>query len=240
MLCEVCAPIDFDNLFELIQPSSAGDSRTRESSLLDEDTLSDCPTETRQELNWEDYVSIQQQQHIGKHHACYKDLVVSVQNGCDLCSVLLMEDILRRRCRFSRFRSTANSGWEHLRGRNLMTVEEDGSLRVTVPHQLAPEPRGPWSYRARTRKNPQIFYYIQYLKHGEEGVETRRCGESVTPPFLVFYEQNDELPPEERLKTLNLEDENYEDDEFLARLPISVEEGRKYTRLYIALLRRRA
>ncbi|KAJ0422072.1 heterokaryon incompatibility protein-domain-containing protein [Aspergillus carlsbadensis] len=223
MLCNLCGQLDFDKLFKSNPHIDAAAPQKNE-----------LFPKSPHDSSWEQYRAIEQSAHVYLHHPTYQSLVRSVENRCDLCSFLLLQDIARRWSRASWMRAgpTSCGSWQSLLGVELMTVTEDGVLEITVPRANINQPmhpRGLWKIRMKEFEKPQIYCYIQYLtQDGDCEIETDNCGDSIGQAYLVFYQERRGTTPVRRMKTMYKADgysfDSYTQDELLARFPIVVDE----------------
>ncbi|KAH8687919.1 heterokaryon incompatibility protein-domain-containing protein [Tricladium varicosporioides] len=223
MLCNLCAQLDFDKLFKIGPPI---DPAPQNNELFPK-----SPNST----SWETYRAIKQTAHAYPHHPTYQSLIRSVENGCDLCSFILLEDITRRWSRTSFMRAGPGTcgNWESLRGAELMTMTEDGVIEISVPRDNIGgpmHPRGLWKIRMKEFEKPQIYCYIQYLiQDGDDEIEIENCDDSIAPVNLVFYQERSGTIPVQRMKTMHKADgysfDSYTQDELLVRFPVAIDEG---------------
>jgi hypothetical protein len=111
MLCDFCALIDLDRLY-----GSSTDYENAPSAYGTAMILG--------------YALIPEDRHPYPHHASYKDLIISAENGCDLYTMIWMRDIERRH---HAPLGCSVLGWEKLRGVDSLSESDDGFPFVSIP-----------------------------------------------------------------------------------------------------------
>lgn len=178
MLCAICSVIDLDKLYAQSTDPSTGNTS---------------------------YALVPKDRPQARHHTCYRDLVSSAQNGCDLCAMIWMRDLQRRQ---HEPQDCSVLGWEALHDLSALCLDSSGSYRVSVPelgNLKAVE------YCIDALVDCQIYCCTSFTKNWFDGWEIS-AGPDISPPELRFYQMD-----------------SSNDTEGLAlhsRLSVSVDEGK--------------
>ena len=139
MFCEFCISIDFDR----VQEGSADPESSQSFALYSSASKKRYP-----------------------HHASYRDLIVSARNGCDLCAMIWMRDMQRRR---QEPLNCSVRGWEKLRGLDALKGSDDGKSHVSVS---LPEYSKPIIYDIDREDDPRIFCCTGFTTGWYDGWDT--------------------------------------------------------------------
>jgi hypothetical protein len=163
MLCEFCALIDLDRLYGSSTdyenvPSAYGTAMIPGYALIPED------------------------RHQYPHHTSYKDLIISAENGCDLCTMIWMRDIQRRHhapwdC--------SVLGWEKLQVLDALSESDDGFSLVSIPKLGS---LNGCVYKIDSQSDPRIYCSVGFTENWCEGWEVA-VGPDIGPQDLRFYQE---------------------------------------------------